>query len=70
MSYRPSRRSVAITVIALTLLGSGIGLLARTHDTSSGAPTTIAPAAHLNSHETYGLPPSQPHEFTLTSDGQ
>jgi len=70
MSYHPSPRSVAIAVIALALLGSGLALLARTHDTSSGAPTTTGHAVNLNTHETYGLPPSQPHEFTLTSDGQ
>jgi len=83
MSYQPSlQRLVASGVIALALLGSGLALLALAHDPSSGAaskspPTTqgladrSAVAGSVQpSSGTYELPPSQPHEFTLTTDGQ
>jgi len=71
MSYQRSvLRSVAIAVVALPLLGVGLSLLAPAQDASSGGIVTMARAASLNTHDAYGLPPSQPQEFTLTSDGQ
>jgi hypothetical protein len=69
MSYQPSiQRLIAIPVILLALLGSGLALRALTQHTSAGSgriPVDVA-----STHGTYELPPSQPHEFTLTSDGQ
>lgn len=69
MSYQLSfQRPVAITVVVLTLLGSGLALRALTHDTPLGSGHAAVDVTRT--HGTYELPPSQPHEFTLTSDGQ
>jgi len=73
MSYRPSfLRSGVAAVIALPLLALGLSMLAPAQDTSSGGVVTVARAASVTdvAYATYELPPSQPHEFTLTSDGQ
>ena len=69
MSYQPSfERLIAIPVILLALLGSGLALRALTQHTPSGSGHT--PVDVASTHGAYELPPSQPHEFTLTSDGQ
>jgi len=78
MSYQRSfLRSVAITVIGVALLGSGVSLLAPVQETSSGALTTTARAASNTTHGLVGVSavdgaarPTAGEQFTLTSDGQ